>query len=119
MENNASVASDAGFLERLPSEFNLFEDEPPGVVLTLKPIVKNASYELTLKHSELFGLNATDIVLKKSLRGRASEKHCIQIEAKLPTKVIAKNLCFYIMARVKGPIIYWPRQNSVLKFKEV
>uniref|UniRef100_A0AC35GTP8 Cadherin domain-containing protein n=1 Tax=Panagrolaimus sp. PS1159 TaxID=55785 RepID=A0AC35GTP8_9BILA len=125
--------------QNIPSEISVFEDEIVGSVLLvlckddlIKNILQtNSSFNSTLTSVELFVRNSdlielfkeSEIRLSKSLKGYINQKLCAQIEANviinsMEPQIISKNLCLKIEARPKSPIIHFPAQNSVHKFKE-
>ena len=80
--------------------------------------------DLTVRNSDLVELsNGSELRLRKSLKGYVNQKICVQIEAKIDTdsmvpQVVSKSVCLVIKSRPKIPVIFFPTQNSVHKFKE-
>ena len=125
--------------KNIPSEMSVFEDElVESVILVLSKddITRNIiqsnsslnssliSVDLSVRNSDLLELfKESELRLRKSLKGYINQKLCAQIEAKISynnaeAEIILKNLCLKIEARPKSPIVHWPAQNSVHKFKE-
>ncbi|KAE9553245.1 hypothetical protein FO519_003553 [Halicephalobus sp. NKZ332] len=134
---NMNLSSDV--FKSLPSEISVFEDESIGSVLLVissdeigKIATENSSIsdtskmsiELTVRNSDLVELaNGSELRLRKSLKGYVNQKLCVQVEAKLDSnsmvpQVISKTVCLVIKPRPRTPIIFFPTQNSVHKFKE-
>uniref|UniRef100_A0AC34Q5Z7 Cadherin domain-containing protein n=1 Tax=Panagrolaimus sp. JU765 TaxID=591449 RepID=A0AC34Q5Z7_9BILA len=123
----------------VPDEISVFEDEMIGSVLLVISVdefkktavennhILNATLPLVaveVKNSDVVELaNESELKLRKSLKGYVNQKLCIQLEAKIDTnstvpQIFSKSVCFLVKPRPVAPIISFPIQNSIHKFKE-
>uniref|UniRef100_A0A7E4V3F2 Cadherin domain-containing protein n=1 Tax=Panagrellus redivivus TaxID=6233 RepID=A0A7E4V3F2_PANRE len=123
--------------DQVPNAIDVFEDEPLGSVLLVLPKTtlkvaneaktggeSNMDIEYSIRNSDLVEIaSGSELRLRKSLKGYNNQKLCAQIEAKLDSdslvpQITSKSVCLVTKQRPKAPVVYFPTQNSIHKFKE-
>uniref|UniRef100_A0AC35TZI0 Cadherin domain-containing protein n=1 Tax=Rhabditophanes sp. KR3021 TaxID=114890 RepID=A0AC35TZI0_9BILA len=111
-------------------EFEISEDDMVGTIVTIikaNDLDENDQITYSLhttkpEDNNLFAIdNEGKIVLENSLKGKVGSRYSVEIKASdsgSPALTATKKIGISIKKASNGPIIIWPKQNSVHFFKE-